>query len=125
MIDITPTIVEIPREAAHFIAEYDSSDNILRLMLVTNAKRPSEFVKAGMYVTNGTTIPSDLHGMLVATTDIGVIGRYEINAQTGAIVDQQADDDVALWWSCTIHIQRKSSSRIRKLTMVAFIWSIR
>ncbi len=99
MMDITPTIVEIPREAAHFIAEYDSSDNILRLHLGHQcANDPSEFIKNGdVCAVNGTPISDDLHGMLVATTDIGVIGRYEINAQTGAIVDQKVIYDERLY----------------------------
>jgi carotenoid cleavage dioxygenase-like enzyme len=99
MADITPLIVEIPREAAHFIAEYDSSDNILKLHVGHQcASDPSEFVKEGdICAVTGEPISNDLHGMLVATTDIGVLGRYEINTQTGAIVDQKIVYDERLY----------------------------
>ena len=92
--NIYPHIVEFPREAAHFVINYDSSDGHVTMYVGHQcAFDASEFVVDGdVSAVTGTEISSELHGMLSATTDIGVLGKYKINVETGAVVEEPASE---------------------------------
>ena len=97
--------VSFPRESAHFIADYDSSNGIIRIHVGHQcANDPSEFVQPGdINAIDGSPVPTELHGMLVASSDIGRVGQYEINASTGQVLSQNWLPDARLWGGPAIY----------------------
>lgn len=89
--------VVIPREAAHFLADYDSSQGRITLHLGHQcANDSSEFLAEGDLLYDGTTCDPELHGMICATTDTGVLGRYIIDTDTMNVVGSQLLQDEKL-----------------------------
>ena len=92
----------IPREAAHFMADYESSPDRLVLHVPHNSAGDfAEWVQ-----------PDDVHpatrrdvrpGLIGVTTplsyDLGVIGRYEISARTGEVLGRTLVADDRTWGS--------------------------
>ena len=90
--------ISIPREAAHFLADYDSADGFITLHLGHQcANDASEMLVEGDLLYDNTPCDASLHGMISATTDMGVLGRYVINTQTGTISDSRYLADERLW----------------------------
>ncbi|MAA78568.1 MAG: hypothetical protein CL916_04855 [Deltaproteobacteria bacterium] len=87
----------IPREAAHFLADYDSSQGRITLHLGHQcANDSSEFLAEGDLLYNGSTCDPELHGMICATTDTGVLGKYIIDADSMTILESQLIQDERL-----------------------------
>ena len=89
--------VSIPREAAHFLADYDSSQGRITLHLGHQcANDSSEFLGEGDLLYDGTTCDPELHGMICATTDTGVLGRYIIDTNSMTVIGTKLLQDERL-----------------------------
>lgn len=110
--DLTPGATEvmarrvaIPREAAHFLVDYDNPGGRITLHLSHNvANDPSEWTRAGEDLFGGGTVPADLGGLLVAGTDRCDLGRHIIDGERALLLDESvlfSDDTygwgIALW----------------------------
>ncbi|MEM1370215.1 MAG: carotenoid oxygenase family protein [Cyanobacteria bacterium P01_H01_bin.15] len=89
--------VVIPREAAHFIVDYDNPGQKITLHLAHNcATDPAEWVRA--YDRPILDINHDpFVGMLTASTDINYVARYEIDANSGEIIDEVMIGNERTW----------------------------
>ncbi|MEC7985920.1 MAG: carotenoid oxygenase family protein [Myxococcota bacterium] len=88
----------IPREAAHFVADYDSSSGRITLHVGHQvASDASEVIVDGDSLYTGAPSNPELNGMLSATTDIGVLGRYVIDTQSGTLVESKVLHDERLY----------------------------
>ena len=90
--------VVIPREAAHFLADYDSSQGRITLHIGHQcANDSSEYLSEGDLLYDGTECDPELHGMICATTDIGVLGKYIIDTESMTLVGSQILQDERLF----------------------------
>ncbi|MCZ7630783.1 MAG: hypothetical protein M5U19_17870 [Microthrixaceae bacterium] len=90
----------VPREAGHFTLDYDSSP--ARLVLHVAHTSASDFVEwVQPYDTHpftGAGVRSDLVNAITPVCyDAGVIGRYEIDAATGEVLDESVFHDDWTW----------------------------
>jgi hypothetical protein len=82
--------VELPREAAHYVVDYANPNQQITIHLVHNcASDPAEWVRP----YEQSAIPGidyrEFDGMLVGPTDVNMVGRYVVNAETGMLVEGQ------------------------------------
>lgn len=93
--------VEIATESAHFLVDYEDSEERMTLMLVhQGSSDPSEWVRATDVVhSTKRPVSRDELGMLVAPADLGVLGRYEIDLRSGKADDSKTKKlvDERLW----------------------------
>lgn len=97
--DVIAQRVSFPRETAHFLCDYNTSNGRIVMHVGHQcASDPSEFINGSDFnAANGLMAPTELHGMLVASTDIGQLGRYEIHADSGEILSRLWKPDDRLW----------------------------
>jgi hypothetical protein len=97
----------IPREAPHFLVDYENPDGRLVVHLVhNNAYDASEWMRASdVRYDSGASIESDLRGMLATTTDNNFVGRYVIDVDGGALINNETQllqhDDFT--WGVTLY----------------------
>jgi len=95
---VTAYTVVLPREAAHFAADYDDDDGIGLFIAHNVAADPSEMLRLDDVGPDGVTpVDPALVGMPSAATDIGLAGRYVLDPATGALTTSQVVSDDALW----------------------------
>ena len=89
--------VTIPREAAHFLVDFEDAGDRIQIHCSHNcAADPSEFLRTGdTRADTGGAVPADLHGMLTAPTDLGALGRHVIDANSATLIDSEVlfDED--------------------------------
>lgn len=90
----------VPREAGHFMADYDSTPS--RLVLHVPHTSASDFVEwIQPYDTHPDTADAVREDLVNAITpvcyDAGVVGRYEIDTTTGKVLDQSVLHDDWTW----------------------------
>ena len=91
--------VVLPRETVHFYADFDDSSGIVLHMAHNTASDPSEFLKAGdVRADNGAAVRSELYGLPVGSTDVGQIGRYVIDIDSGAVLESNVTEDLDVTW---------------------------
>lgn len=81
----------IPRESGHFMVDYDSSPSRLVVHCPhTSASDFAEWVQPyDIHPASGNPVRRDLVNAITPVNyDAGVVGRYEIDANTGAVVEQ-------------------------------------
>lgn len=81
----------VPREAGHFMVDYDSTPSRLVVHIPhTSASDFAEWIQPyDRHPVAGAPVRGDLANAITPVNyDIGVVGRYEIDATTGAVVDQ-------------------------------------
>jgi carotenoid cleavage dioxygenase-like enzyme len=99
----------IPREAIHLLADYENPDNQITLhMGHVCAWEGSEWTRVGdRFATNPSEpIPSGVHGMISEETDIGYIGRYVIDGETGTMIRNQVIKDWNSTWGISFFTYR-------------------
>jgi hypothetical protein len=82
--------VELPREAAHYVVDYANPDRQITIHLAHNcASDPAEWIRP----YEKSAIPGidyrEFDGMLVGPTDVNMVGRYVIDAETGILLEGQ------------------------------------
>jgi carotenoid cleavage dioxygenase-like enzyme len=99
----------IPRETIHLLADYENPDCQIALhMGHICAWEGSDWTRAGdrFAVSPSTPIPSRIHGMISEETDIGYIGRYVINGETGTTIRNQVIKDWNSTWGISFFTYR-------------------
>ncbi|WP_171974839.1 carotenoid oxygenase family protein [Leptolyngbya sp. 'hensonii'] len=98
---ITVKKAVIPYELAHFAIDYDDTDDQITLHVGhTDGWDVTEWIRQGdRRWDDHSPMPRDLWGMQTSTTDLGSLGRYVIDAQTGNIVKSAilSDADRNTW----------------------------
>lgn len=87
----------LPRESAHFAADYDDDDGIALLLAHNVAADPSEMAREGDVDPFGRPIDPALFGLPASATDIGVVARYVIDPSTGQVVDSTITSHEVFW----------------------------
>lgn len=97
--------VRIPRETAHFQVDYDDRGGriVLHAAHGCGASSSGWMTSADtLYRTDQRIDPRDVQKVL-ASTDIGRMGRYEIDASTGRLVDAVAVHHEAYTWGPALY----------------------
>jgi carotenoid cleavage dioxygenase-like enzyme len=92
----------VPREAGHLMADYDSTPSRLVVHIPhTSASDFAEWIQPyDIHPGNGRRVRQDLVNAITPVCyDAGVIGRYEIDATTGQVLDQSTFHDDHTWGS--------------------------
>ncbi len=90
----------IARESGHFMVDYESTRERLVIHSAhTSASDFAEWIQPyDRHPVSGTPVRSELVNAITPVNyDIGVVGRYEVNARTGALVDQSVFYDDHTW----------------------------
>lgn len=90
----------VPRESGHFMVDYHSTpDRLVVHSAHTSASDFAEWIQPyDVHPQSGEPNRPDLVNAITPVNyDIGVVGRYEIDATTGRIVDQHAFYDDWTW----------------------------
>ncbi|TAE59833.1 MAG: lignostilbene-alpha,beta-dioxygenase [Nostocales cyanobacterium] len=96
----------IPLEIAHFLVDYDNpKGNITLHAAHICGMEVAEWIrKYDVYADNHQTpIPSYLAGMESSETDLGRVGRYVINGDTGNIIESQVLADAECTWGVELY----------------------
>ncbi len=103
--------VLIPREIAHFVADYDDSSGQIILHLTHSAAwATSEWLrKSDKEVHSGQAMRKDLQGMLVMASDMTPMARYALDAATGEIKEATLLYDEQLTWSVNLYTHQGST----------------
>ena len=100
--------VVIPREAVHFLADYDNPDHRITLYLAHNcASDASEWLRRDdVLATSKQPVRIDLRGAPSAPMDINVVGRHVIDARSAQLVGSEhlIDDDFT--WGTALYTFR-------------------
>lgn len=90
----------VPRESGHFMVDFDSTpDRLVVHSAHTSASDFAEWVQPyDRHPIDRTPVRRDLVNAITPVNyDIGVVGRYEIDARTGTIVDEHVFYDDHTW----------------------------
>jgi carotenoid cleavage dioxygenase-like enzyme len=90
--------VVIPLDAAHFHADVDDDNGIVLHVAHSCTSDPSEFLESGDHTVTGDVVRPDLHGVLTAPSDLGALGRYVVDGETGRVTSSQILRDDAYTW---------------------------
>ncbi len=99
----------IPREAIHVLADYENLDNQIALHIGhVCAWEGSEWTHVGdrFAESPSASIPPRLEGMISEETDIGYLGRYVIDGETGTMIRNQVIKDWTSTWGISFFTYR-------------------
>ncbi|MFN3198197.1 MAG: carotenoid oxygenase family protein [Bradymonadia bacterium] len=101
---VTAVVAELPMEAAHLTADYHEPDgNIVLHVGHIPGTDPSEWLRTDDVLAHGgDPIREDLVGWLVASSDIGTLGRHVVDPTTGAVVDHTLTQDDEWSWGLSL-----------------------
>lgn len=105
--------VEIPREAIHFLADYeDSGSEIVLHIGHVCAWEGSEWVRTYDRFANDPAepVPDRVRGAVSEEMDISYVGRYTIRGETGEIVQQDVIKDFTCTWGISFFAYRPDPS---------------
>jgi hypothetical protein len=97
--------VRIPRETAHFQVDYDDAGGRIVLHAAHGCGASSSGWMTStdtVYRTQQRIDPRDVQKVL-SSTDVGRMGRYEIEASTGRVVDAVAVHDETYTWGPALY----------------------
>ncbi|MGE0711206.1 MAG: carotenoid oxygenase family protein [Planctomycetota bacterium] len=96
--------VDLPREVAHFVVDYDDPQGRITLHAVHNtATDGSEWLLAGdRRFDGGGPVSRDHLGFISAPTDLGHLGRHVIDGGGARLVSSDLLADDALTWGHTL-----------------------
>ncbi len=92
----------VPREAGHFMVDYDSTPTRLVVHVPhTSASDFAEWIQPyDTHPSTGAAVRAELVNAITPVCyDAGVVGRYEIDATTGQVIDQSILHDDWTWGS--------------------------
>lgn len=90
----------VPRESGHFMVDYESTrDRLVVHSAHTSASDFAEWVQPyDRHPRDRTPVRSELVNAITPVNyDIGVVGRYEIDARNGRVLDQHVYFDDSTW----------------------------
>jgi carotenoid cleavage dioxygenase-like enzyme len=104
--------VRIPIESAHFLVDRnDDGDRVSLLLVHQNSADPSEWVRPNDVLPDGTPVDPGAVGMMVAPADLGIFGRYVVDATTGAVLETGRQLIDPRMWGATLWTQDARSTR--------------
>ncbi len=125
-LDIEVKKLSIPRESAHFIADYKHSDqgNILIYLAHQCANDASEFITdEDIHPVTQEPLDPALYGMLSAATDIGVFVKYEIDPDTAQLVEESILIDPRFYGGPNLYTLAPHVDDLRYIWLLSFgIW---
>ncbi|MBM4283339.1 MAG: hypothetical protein FJ137_22215 [Deltaproteobacteria bacterium] len=83
--DVRARRVTVPLDCVHFHADYDDALGIVLHVAHSCSGDPSEFLQADDRRVDGQPLRADLIGANTAPSDIGALGRYVVNPDTGTV----------------------------------------
>ncbi|HAZ49648.1 MAG TPA: lignostilbene-alpha,beta-dioxygenase [Cyanobacteria bacterium UBA11369] len=105
-VEVVAQKVVIPLEAAHFLVDYDNPQGNITLHVAhLCGMQVAEWLRK--YDVSASKphkpVPNYLHGMEHDETDIGRMGRYVINGDTGQLIESQVISDVNATWAVDLY----------------------
>jgi len=83
--------------AVHFLADYDDSDGIRIQCAHGNALDIAEWVRRDDQRLGGSTVRSEMHGMVASSVDVSELGQYVIDPSKRRVVDSRRISNDLLW----------------------------
>ncbi|WP_041233589.1 carotenoid oxygenase family protein [Cylindrospermum stagnale] len=116
-VEVVVQKVVLPLEAAHFLVDYDNPQG--NITLNTSHICGMEVSKwIGNYDVSAynpeNPVPSYLHGMEPSQADIGRMGRYVINGETGDILESQIISDIERTWGVDLYTYPEQDPQTKK-----------
>lgn len=91
--------VTLPLDCAHLHADYADDDGIVLHLAHSCTSDPSEFIEADdRRLDDGQPVRADLVGVITAASDLGALGRYVIDPDTGAVTSSALVRDDRYTW---------------------------
>ena len=91
--------ITIPREAIHFLADFDDSDGFLTLHVAHNVSADgSEFLRSGDKILDGDAVREDLIGIIPAPMDLGALGKYTLDTDSFTILESKVIIEEPWMW---------------------------
>lgn len=93
--------VTIPREAIHFLADYENPDDqiILHIGHVCTWEGAEWVRNYDRQAQNpDQEVPANIHGMISQEMDLNYIGRYCLDGKTGTLLEQSVIKDFTCTW---------------------------
>lgn len=108
--EVTAKKVTIPSEISHFAADYANPDNQITIHIGhSNGWDVTEGITRYDEPVPGKSLRKDLEGMMSGTTDLGSLGRYVIDGETGEIESSELLHDPDSTWSLSVYTHRDLS----------------
>ncbi len=105
---ITAQKVTLPREISHFAADYSNPHNKITLYVGhVNGWDVTEWITRHDTSVPGKPFREDLEGMMVGSTDLGSLGRYVVDGETGAIESSKTVQDSQSTWALSLYTHRE------------------
>lgn len=109
-VEVIARKVVVPLETIHFLADYENRDDRINLYLGHNCAWDGgewirQYDKAAR--DSKTPVPPRLYGMISQEMDIGRIGRYTINGETGEVITSQVISDAEATWGVGFYTYRE------------------
>lgn len=102
--EVTAQKVTIPIEISHFAADYANPDNQITIHIGhSNGWDVTEGITRYDEPVPGKPLRKDLEGMMSGTTDLGSLGRYVIDGETGEIESSKLLHDCESTWSLSVY----------------------
>ncbi|HBB30443.1 MAG TPA: hypothetical protein DDZ80_22540 [Cyanobacteria bacterium UBA8803] len=108
--EVTAKKVIIPIEISHFAADYANPNNQITIHIGhSNGWDVTEGITRYDKPVPGKSLRHDLEGMMSGTTDLGCLGRYVIDGETGEIESTELLHDPESTWSLSVYTHRDLS----------------
>lgn len=108
--EVTAKKVIIPIEISHFAADYANPNNQITIHIGhSNGWDVTEGITRYDKPVPGKSLRHDLEGMMSGTTDLGCLGRYVIDGETGEIESTELLPDPESTWSLSVYTHRDLS----------------
>lgn len=117
ILEITVQNVRLPREISHFAADYSNPNNQITLHVGhVNGWDVTEWITRYDKSVPNKVFRQDLEGMMVGSTDLGSLGRYVVDGETGKIESCKTVQDSKSTWSLSVYTHRDLSRDLLKET---------
>ncbi|MFW9259653.1 carotenoid oxygenase family protein [Nostoc sp. CALU 546] len=111
---ITVQKVRLPREISHFTADYFTDDysNPDNKKIIIHVGHVNGWDVTEWITRHDTPVPDkpfreDLEGMMVGSTDLGSLGRYVVDGETGKIESCETVQDIQSTWALSLYTHRE------------------
>jgi carotenoid cleavage dioxygenase-like enzyme len=125
-VTVTAKKVVLPLEAIHFLNDYVNPEGKITLHIAHNcATDVSEVVRGydESAYQKGRSLPSRLDGMLaIGQMDVNRIGRYQINGETGAIIDSKVIHNEQYTFGVALYTYREREATGEPTTQIEDIY---
>ncbi|QLE58238.1 carotenoid oxygenase family protein [Nostoc sp. TCL26-01] len=101
--------VRLPREISHFTADYSHPEKNKITLHVghVNGWDVTEWITHYDKSVPGKPFRQDLEGMMVSSTDLGSLGKYVIDGETGKIESSKTVQDIQSTWALSLYTHRE------------------